>query len=315
MTIYEEQFGSLSKLKETVISEQTHQLIISTLNKPQLINWLKNSEFPEPFFEDIASFEQIPVFEDFSDGSLLILKYIKLNKDEFLDFYEENVALIGIDNKLAVVCKDEATAFDIETRFDRRFRGKKAGMYHEFYTILDILTDQQIQTLDTFSSTLEIMEEDILSENIDKKEILKNLYYARRSLNRLNHLFVNEASAVSKFFAVITTSVKKKFRFEFLDLKEHKQSLIIECRSLQDKTVSLLNLQLGLTDNKANEAMQKLAGISLIFIPLTFFTSIFSMNFKNMPELEMEHGYHAVLFISTLLGVVIYGWLKKRKLL
>ncbi len=315
MTIYEEQFGSLSKLKETVISEQTHQLIISTLNKPQLINWLKNSEFPEPFFEDIASFEQIPVFEDFSDGSLLILKYIKLNKDEFLDFYEENVALIGIDNKLAVVCKDEATAFDIETRFDRRFRGKKAGMYHEFYTILDILTDQQIQTLDTFSSTLEIMEEDILSENIDKKEILKNLYYARRSLNRLNHLFVNEASAVSKFFAVITTSVKKKFRFEFLDLKEHKQSLIIECRSLQDKTVSLLNLQLGLTDNKANEAMQKLAGISLIFIPFTFFTSIFSMNFKNMPELEMEHGYHAVLFISTLLGVVIYGWLKKRKLL
>jgi magnesium transporter len=314
MVVYEEQFGSLSKLKEPTITEE-HQLIISTLNKPLLINWLKNSEFPEPFFEDIASHEQLPFFEEFSDGTVLILKFIKLNKEEFLDFYEENVALISIDNKLAVVCKDETTAFDIEMKFDKRFRGKKSGLYLELYTVLDILTDQQIQTLDSVNSALEIMEEDILSESINKKDVLKNLYYARRSLNRLNHLFVNEASAVSRFFAMISTSVKKKFRFEFQDLKEHKQSLIIEGRSMQDKTVSLLNLQLGLTDNKANEAMQKLAGISLIFIPLTFFTSIFSMNFKNMPELEMSQGYHAVLVISAIMGVATYWWLKKRKFL
>jgi len=90
---------------------------------------------------------------------------------------------------------------------------------------------------------------------------------------------------------------------------------VAECRSLQDKTVSLLNLQLGLTDNKANEAMQKLAGISLIFIPLTFFTSIFSMNFKNMPELETTHGYHVVLAITIATGVASYLWLKKKKYL
>ena len=315
MVVYEEQFGSLSKLKDPIISNEPHQLIISTLNKPLLINWLKDSDFPEPFFEDIASYEQLPVFEDFSDGTVLILKYIKLNKDEFLDFYEENVALINIENKLAIVCKDEATAFDLEVKFDKRFRGKKSGLYHELYTILDILTDQQIQTLDSVNNTLEIMEEDILSESINKKDILKNLYYARRSLNRLNHLFVNEASAVSRFFAMITTSVKKKFRYEFLDLKEHKQALIIECRSMQDKTVSLLNLQLGLTDNKANEAMQKLAGISLIFIPLTFLTSIFSMNFKNMPELEAQEGYHIVVVSCIVIGVAAYWWLKKKRFL
>jgi magnesium transporter len=314
MVVYEEQFGTLTKLKDPILTD-THQLVISTLNKPLLVNWLKTSDFPEPFFEDIASFEQTPVFEDFSDGTVLILKYIKLNKDEFLDFYEENIALVNIDNKIAVICKDEATAFDLEMKFDKRIRGKKAGLYYELYTVLDIITDQQIQTLDSVNTALEIMEEDILSENINKQEILKNLYYARRSLNRLHHLFVNEASAVSKFFAIITTSVKKKFRFEFLDLKEHKQGLIIECKSLQDKTVSLLNLQLGLTDNKANEAMQKLAGISLIFIPLTFFTSIFSMNFKNMPELEMEHGYRTVVALCFIMGVATYIWLKKRKFL
>ncbi|MDD3466057.1 MAG: CorA family divalent cation transporter [Campylobacterales bacterium] len=315
MVVYEDVNGALVKLDEPRIAEENHQIIVSTLNKPLLVNWLKKEEFPEPFFEDIASFEQTPSFEDFSEGTVLILKYLKLEKEEFMEFYEENVALINIGNKLAVVCKDEMTAFDIEMKFDKRMRGKRAGVYFELYTFLDILTDQQIQTLDNANAILETLEEDILSESVERRETLKNLYYARRSLNRLSHIFGNESVALSRFFTSITASVKKKFRFEFLDLKEHKQSLVAECRSLQDKTVSLLNLQLGLTDNKANEAMQKLAGISLIFIPLTFFTSIFSMNFKNMPELEMEHGYHAVMILSLIIGVATYMWLKKKKYL
>lgn len=315
MVTYEDASGNLVKLEENILSEESHQVIISTLNKPLLVNWLKKEEFPEPFFEDIASFEQTPSFEDFSEGVVLILKYLKLEKEEFMDFYEENVALISLNNKLAIVCKDETTAFDIEMKFDKRMRGKKTNLYFELYTFLDILTDQQIQALDGANMILETLEEDILSETVERRETLKNLYYARRSLNRLSHIFVNESVALSRYFTSITASVKKKFRFEFLDLKEHKQSLVAECKSLQDKTVSLLNLQLGLTDNKANEAMQKLAGISLIFIPLTFFTSIFSMNFENMPELKMTHGYHVVLALTIATGVAIYYWLKKRKFL
>ena len=148
MVTYEDASGNLVKLEENILSEESHQVIISTLNKPLLVNWLKKEEFPEPFFEDIASFEQTPSFEDFSEGVVLILKYLKLEKEEFMDFYEENVALISLNNKLAIVCKDETTAFDIEMKFDKRMRGKKTNLYFELYTFLDILTDQQIQALD-----------------------------------------------------------------------------------------------------------------------------------------------------------------------
>ena len=87
MIIYEERNGLLVKLDENIISEEAHQVIVSTLNKPLLVNWLKAEELPEPFFEDIASFEQTPSFEDFSEGTVLILKYLKLEKEEFMDFY------------------------------------------------------------------------------------------------------------------------------------------------------------------------------------------------------------------------------------
>ena len=87
MVTYEDASGNLVKLEENILSEESHQVIISTLNKPLLVNWLKKEEFPEPFFEDIASFEQTPSFEDFSEGVVLILKYLKLEKEEFMDFY------------------------------------------------------------------------------------------------------------------------------------------------------------------------------------------------------------------------------------
>lgn len=313
MVVYEDQNGVLVKQSEPNIVEEARQVIISTLNKPILVAWLKKEELPEPFFEDIASFEQTPSFEDFTEGSVLIVKYIKLEKDEFLEFYEENVALISIGNKLAVVCKDESTAFELELKFDKRMRGKKPSSYYETYTFLDILTDQQIQAVDGVNSKLEMLEEAIMSEKLDRQESLKNLYFARRSLNRLTHIFVNESVAVGKFFTGITNSVKKKFRFEFLDLKEHKQNLVVESKSLQDKTVSLLNLQIGLASNRANDAMTKLAGISLIFLPITFITSNYGQNFKHMPELDYRWSYFIVLGVNVAIVVGIVMWLKKKK--
>jgi magnesium transporter len=312
MIVFEEQLDSLVKLSDPIIGD-SRVVIISTMNNPALINWLKASNFPEQLFEYIAYPEQTPLFDEFSNGNMLILKHIKLNNNSFLEFSEENIALVSIDNNIVLICKYKETAIKIDEKFTKRVKNKKASQYFELYSILDVITDSQIQTLDHVSVALENTEENILSEDGNRKETLKNLYYARRSLNRLGHIFVNEASSLNRFFVGIPTSTKKKFRFEFTDLKEHKQVLATDCKSYQDKTVSLLNLQMGLTDNRVNESMQTLASISLIFIPLTFLTSVFSMNFKNMPELEIEQGYHIVVVACVAIGVATYWWLKKQK--
>ena len=40
--------------------------------------------------------------------------------------------------------------------------------------------------------------------------------------------------------------------------------------------------------------MKVLTIIATIFMPLTFITSLYGMNFKNMPELQWEYGYFRV---------------------
>lgn len=317
MIVYEEKDGALNKLSnaDNVLESTNPQVILSTLTKPALVKWLKVHEFPEPFFEDMASEEQSPVYEEFSEGFLLIAKYLRLEKDAFLEFYEENVALIMLDTKLFIVCKDGATLNDLATKLDRRIRAKKSSIFYALYCMQDILTDQQLQTIDLVNLELENLEDIIISEKDKKSETLKNLYYARRSLGRLGHLFVHESSSYSRYFTNMSNSLKKRFRFELSDLKEHKQMLTTDCRVLQDKTANLVNLQLGIANNRANEAMQKLAAVSIIFIPLTFISSIYGMNFENMPELKMDYSYYIALGSMTTIALSIFAWLRKKRYL
>ena len=62
-----------------------------------------------------------------------------------------------------------------------------------------------------------------------------------------------------------------------------------------------------------NQAMQRLAAISIIFMPLTFIVGNYGMNFDNMPELHTKYGYFVVTFINIITATIIFIWLKKEK--
>ena len=70
---------------------------------------------------------------------------------------------------------------------------------------------------------------------------------------------------------------------------------------------------MGFISNRMNQAMQRLAAISLIFLPLTFIVGNYGMNFKYMPELDWKYGYEAVWILNLLIAYLIYRWLRKQK--
>ncbi|WP_456382548.1 CorA family divalent cation transporter, partial [Hydrogenimonas sp.] len=75
----------------------------------------------------------------------------------------------------------------------------------------------------------------------------------------------------------------------------------------------LQTLLMGFLSNRMNQAMQRLAAISLIFLPLTFIVGNYGMNFRHMPELEWKYGYLAVWILNIGIAILIFQWLKKKK--
>jgi len=89
---------------------------------------------------------------------------------------------------------------------------------------------------------------------------------------------------------------------EILDLVE----------SFREMAVSLMEVHLSSISNRLNEVMRVLTVISTIFIPLTFITSLYGMNFDWMPELRSPWGYPVVILAMVTLALLMILWFWRR---
>lgn len=61
--------------------------------------------------------------------------------------------------------------------------------------------------------------------------------------------------------------------------------------------------------------MARLTAVSTIFLPLTFITGIYGMNFEYMPETQWEYGFYAILGLCMLLGISMLNYLPRKKII
>jgi len=79
------------------------------------------------------------------------------------------------------------------------------------------------------------------------------------------------------------------------DSYDHTIQVIDTLETYRDILSGMLDIYLSSISNRLNQIMKVLTIISTIFIPLTFFTGVYGMNFKYMPGLESPWGFPAVL--------------------
>ena len=87
---------------------------------------------------------------------------------------------------------------------------------------------------------------------------------------------------------------------------------------LREIGAGLIELHVSMVGNRMNQVMRLLAVISTVFIPLTFVTGLYGMNFDpesspwNMPELRATYGYPTVLACMASLTVGLVWWFRRQ---
>jgi len=93
----------------------------------------------------------------------------------------------------------------------------------------------------------------------------------------------------------------KKFfilKKDLIDNREHCKDLL-ELYSMLESTIDKIQ-----TD-KMNKRLNILTIWSTLFLPLSFFTGLFGMNFNDIPFLNSHYGF----WVFVLLSVLTVGWL------
>ncbi len=302
----------LYRKDEITLDDNQKQVIFTTIDNETILEWLNLHGFPESFIEDIQNEDQSIAYEFNTKFRLIILKYFVKDEEDAMLYDDENVVVIVTDTTLVFLSRDMRIIKHITTKLFKRY-DQRDSLEYITYSIIDIMVDNTMNIIDRIDDHLEEIEDRIFAEDLEEHEVQKSLYFARRTLNRITKLSVQSNDVVNKIYNHFTAETRQKLKYEFIDLKEHLSFSINESKSYLDRTGYLQNLLMGFMSNRMNQAMQRLAAISLIFLPLTFLVGVYGMNFDFMPELRWKYGYFAVWGVNLAVAWLIYRWLREKK--
>ena len=107
--------------------------------------------------------------------------------------------------------------------------------------------------------------------------------------------------------------IHKVNRAFFNDVNDHLLNVAQNIDICRETLSSLMDLYISNNDLRMNDIMKRLTVVSTIFIPLTFLVGVWGMNFRNMPELEWEHGYILAWGVMIVIGFVTYLFFRTKK--
>jgi magnesium transporter len=135
---------------------------------------------------------------------------------------------------------------------------------------------------------------------------LAHIFTIKRSVQTLRRTLLPQREVFNRLARGDFGLILENDRIYFRDVYDHMVRLQEINESLRDVAGSAIDTYLSVVNNRMNEIMKVLTIIATIFIPLSFFTGIYGMNFVYMPELKWRWGYFILL---GFLGMVIIGML------
>jgi magnesium transporter len=197
-------------------------------------------------------------------------------------------------------------------------RIRQRGADYLLYSLIDTIIDCGFPLLDHLGNELELLEEQVLAR--PSRQSLELLHGIRREVVLLRRMLWPQRDVLNDLLREGETPLSEGTHIYFRDCYDHSIQIIELLETYREITTSLLDLHLSITSNRLGEIMKVLTVFASIFIPLTFITGIYGMNFNNpdspwaMPELAWYWGYPAVLggMIAVGLGLLYLfrrkGW-------
>lgn len=301
---------------------------IGEYNNPEMVTWiniqgLHDTKIIEQIgeilglhsltLEDILDTNQRPKVEDFEDYIYLSLKMINhVSNVKKIDI--EQVSLVFHENFVLSFQERPGDVFnDVRNRL-RNSKGKSRKRKADYlgYMLLDIVVDFYFETLDQIWSEIEHLEEMVVKK--PEKIKLRELQMVRKDLIQLR-IYMNPVRDVIQSLTTRNSGFFEENTLMYLrDSHDHAVQVVESLDTYREILTSVMDLYVSQLSMKMNEVMKVLTLMSTIFIPLTFITGIFGMNFVKMPELSWDWAYPVGFYICIgVVTIIMILFMKSRK--
>jgi magnesium transporter len=145
---------------------------------------------------------------------------------------------------------------------------------------------------------------DVLKALGRKGDLTSKVRESQVSVGRLLSFLAHEAE---------TMKWVKDARAQLQSMQRDVISLTDHASYLSNKITFLLDAMLGVVNLQQNAIIKIFSVAAVVLMPPTLVASIYGMNFKHMPELDLWFGYPLAIVVMVLAAVLPYVYFKWRK--
>jgi magnesium transporter len=188
-------------------------------------------------------------------------------------------------------------------------RAGEKGPDYLFHLVIDNIVDAYSPVLDRLDVAVDELEDEVFRS--PSQQTMARILQIKKDIMTIRRIAVYQREMLSRLsrgeFALITAEEMVFYR----NVYDHLVRMSDVADSYRDIVSGLLDAYLSVTSNRLNQIMKVLTIISTIFLPLSFITGFFGMNFKFIPLLEWEYGVGVAAGIMVAVGAGML-WLFRR---
>ena len=321
---------TLNEAKDTQFDSIKNKIILET---DDLTNWIdiiglhgvENVEKIGSLFdlhpltlEDILNTDQRPKFEEYQNYIFIVIKIIS---------YDKSISEIVVEQASLVLGKGYLVTFEEQpsTLFNdlrERIRTKKGkiinyGPDYLAYSMIDVIVDNYFTVLEKMGEEIEDLEEELVIN--PKTETIQSIHQFKREMIALRKSVWPLREVITKLMRQDSEYVDEKTIIYLRDVYDHTIQVIDTIETYRDLLSGMLDIYLSSVSNRMNEIMKLLTLIGTIFIPLSFITGLYGMNFDrsvsplNMPELGWSFGYIYVWVVMLSVVFIMLFYFRRKK--
>jgi magnesium transporter len=260
--------------------------------------------------EDILSASQRSKIDLYQDQVFLVARLLQYEEKILKD---EQVSLVLGPNYLISFFESDKDIFlPVKERLKQgNNRIRKQGSDYLAYALLDIIVDYDFVVLEEANNHLDDLEEELL--RFPKPTTVGKIQRMKRDMIMLRKAIWPMRDVINRFMHLDNPFISSTTQFYLRDVYDHIVQIIDIIESLRDVVTGMMDIYLSNINIRTNDIMKFLTIVSTIFVPLTFISSLYGMNFKFMPELQTQWGYPVVLIVMISIATSMLIFFRRKK--
>lgn len=260
--------------------------------------------------EDIKHGQQRPKVEEYPEFNFAVIFQALWENNEVV--FREHHLYVSQSYLITVHQEPSPALTQVHERIAKSPELTKGQPAFLTYLVIDSLVDSNFPALEKLDDSVDDLEDDIIAKATP--ELLDRIYHLKHAVVELRRLLGAQRDV---FQALITHGIhlqQADMTLYYRDVYDHIVRQYETVDALRDLLTSAMDVYLSTVSNRLNQTTKALTVIASVFLPLSFLTGFYGMNFQYLTQiLETPYAAFAVGVGTMVIAIVIQLWLFQRR--